>query len=243
MIILYKQLLLINRDRLSYHYAKISGKRSEALKYTAKSADLAIRHAAFGEGLVYVQTAQKMSRNYVEFKALLKIVDLALNEINAVKARDFRLSSSFVFSKATRNSPEYEAYKQLKEELQKQITDLKKGSAVKSAAQSTAPSGKSSISINNGTSSNNNIPSIIEEAAPSPANVAVQSSRRAPSERHDYPFQSNRNDAPDESQSLNKTPKARPSFGTSMVFQLSYTDRKVREMQNERKNLALCNIS
>lgn len=231
-----------NYFRLSYHYAKISGKRSEALKYTAKSADLAIRHAAFGEGLVYVQTAQKMSRNYVELRALLKIVELALNEITAVKAREFRLSSSFVFAKAAKSDPEYDAYKLLKEELQKQITDLKKGSVSKSAAQSTAVSGKSSISINNVASSNNHIPSIIEEVAASPVHIASPSTRRGPSEKLENLPLSTISEPKDNNSVQNKTRnKSRPSFGTSMIFQLSYTDKKLKE--KERRSLSLCGIS
>ena len=183
-----------------------------------------------------------MSRNYVELKALLKIVELALNEISAVKAREFRLSSSFVFAKAAKSDPEYDAYKLLKEELQKQINDLKKGSISKSAAQSTAPSGKSSISINNVASSNNPIPSIIEEVAASPVHAGSPSTRRGTSGKQENPQLSALNEVKDDNpiHSKNRN-KSRPSFGASMIFQLSYTDKKLRE--KERNSLSFCSIS
>ena len=183
-----------------------------------------------------------MSRNYVELRALLKIVELALTEISAVKAREFRLSSSFVFAKAAKTDPEYDAYRLLKDELQKQITDLKKGSTSKSAAQSTAPSGKSSISINNVASSNNQIPSIIEEVAASPVHVTSLSARRGTSEKQEDPPLSTLNEPQDDNPTHSKTRnKSRPSFGTSMIFQLSYTDKKLRE--KEQRSLSLCSIS
>jgi hypothetical protein len=113
--------------RLAYHFGKVAGRRTDALKYSAKSADLAIRHAAFGEGIVYIKTAITMSRNVIEYKALLKIIDLAIADMTKAKANKFRLSQSIMaFGAASKSDPEMEAYKGLKDEVEKAITEAKK---------------------------------------------------------------------------------------------------------------------
>ena len=102
--------------RLSYHFAKIAGRRSDAFKYTSKSADLAIRHAAFSEGLIYLQTAKTMLLTKIEYKSLLKIIDLAITDLNRGRNMSFgKLISSL------RSDPQLDGYRALKEELESKL--------------------------------------------------------------------------------------------------------------------------
>lgn len=68
--------------RLTYHFAKVQGKRSDAFKYAVKSADQAIKRGAMTDGLTSVQNAAKMALTRTEFRVLINVVDRALDELH-----------------------------------------------------------------------------------------------------------------------------------------------------------------